>query len=251
MVERTLSPNGSSRTRMDASSSCWSSRDRFVCAVPSRLAISDGRSAPRPTASSTATAFRPSDALVAQNPLRLLFHVGRVSQSRATPPAPRRPARLRRTPNISGMPPTHANFSNESGSSAAGRRPAKCRVVHRLDVQELAGAAVQRRRPVEKQIVHHPRARPATNQQAAGRQRMVQPPLQLARQRRVHRSQVRKLVQAQHPAPLLQGKDFEQLRPGLGDNLRFQLGAEVGETPAESASRAGLRWPGCNSPSRV
>ena len=67
------------------------------------------------------------------------------------------------------------------------------------------------------------------DQQAAAWQRMVQPLLQLTRQRRVHRRQVGKFVQAQHPAPLLQREGFEQFRPGLGDQLGFELRAEAGE----------------------
>jgi len=58
---------------------------------------------------------------------------------------------------------------------------------------------------------------------------MVQPFLQPARQRRIHRRQVGKFVQAQHPAPFLQREDFEQLRPGLRDKLRVKVWADVGE----------------------
>lgn len=49
---RTLSPNGISHSKIDTSSSCWSNRERLVCRVPIRVAISDGFSAPRPIASS-------------------------------------------------------------------------------------------------------------------------------------------------------------------------------------------------------
>ena len=98
---------------------------------------------------------------------------------------------------------------------------------HRPQVQELGGATVERRRAMEKQAVHHPEARPGQDQQAAGRHRMVQPLLQLARQRRVHRREVGELVEAENPAPLLQREDFQQVRPGPGNDLRLEPRAEV------------------------
>lgn len=80
---------------------------------------------------------------------------------------------------------------------------------------------------MQSKVVHHAGAGPGQNQQAACWQRMVQPLLQLTRQRRIHRRQVGELIQAENPAPLLQREYFQQLGPGLGNDPRFETRPEI------------------------
>ena len=80
---------------------------------------------------------------------------------------------------------------------------------------------------MENQIVHHTCTRPGENHEAALRQRVIQPPLQLTWERFVYRRQIGKLVQAQNPGPLLQREDFEELGPSLGDDLGFKTPANI------------------------
>ena len=80
---------------------------------------------------------------------------------------------------------------------------------------------------MEKRVVHHRRARSGKDQQAAGRQLMIEKALQPARQRGIDRHEIRELVDAHGPRLRLQRQDLEKLGPGFRHDLSRQAGPEI------------------------